>query len=106
MRPFASIGVLKYDIDVGITVLVPSKSLAPVSPSNAHRCHGPGELAFPAQSVSQTMAFDVPSVVVTIGEPSVPFAAHQTTVGVGGLVAEIRTTMRLPPFPSGQPTPL
>ena len=82
-----------------IEVLPPPKTLAPVSPSKAHS----------EVSASQTIASDVPSVVVTIGEPSEVFVpgAHQATAAVGFAVPTpgvILIETRFPP--SEHPTPV
>src|SRR5262249_45801204 len=77
----------------------PSKITAPVSPSKAR-----SRLSRSAPTL-QTIASDVPSVVVTIGEPRPCWVAHHATPRVGGEVAPIRIAVRSPTRPSGQPTP-
>jgi hypothetical protein len=69
---------------------------APVSPSKPQRL----------VLASHTIAFEVPSVVVTIGEPRPLFDEHHATAAVGGEPAVTLTTMRLPVPPElGHPTP-
>jgi hypothetical protein len=58
-----------------------------------------------AISMLHTTGSDLPSVVVTIGEPLPKLFAHQATVMVGGAVAPRLSATRLPDVP-GHPTPL
>src|SRR5260370_41809802 len=59
----------------------------------------------PPQATAQTIGFEKPSVVVTMGEPLPLLAAHHATPNVGGLVGLIRSATRSPGVP-GHPTPV
>src|SRR5512142_1803962 len=98
MRPFTAIGVLKRRRPVILSLL--EKTRAPVSPSQA--CRRP--LASPP--AAQTSASEVPSVVVTMGEPCPWLSPHQAVVAVGGEVAPTRSETTSPDWPAGQLLPL
>src|SRR6204780_4542341 len=95
MRPLAFMGVFQFWMAVDIAVLVPSTMTAPVSPFH------PESLL----SAFQTMGLDLPSVVVTLGDPRGPCVGHQTVVAAIWLCVIFSTT-RLPPWSCGQLLPL
>ncbi len=76
----------------------PSATGFPVSPSKPRR--RPSSSA----PTTHTIGSDLPSVVVTIGEPRPGAAAHQATSARGGEPGTRRAAVRFPP-PEGQPTP-
>src|SRR5260370_12430893 len=58
-----------------------------------------------SEPTAQTTGSELPSVVVTIGEPLPPLSAHQATSIVGGADAPIRNATSFPECP-GQPAPV
>src|SRR5262252_1164444 len=99
MRPSTAIGVLKRR-----TKLIcsegppPEKRSSPVSPWNAW------SRLLDSEPTVHTTGSELPSGLVTIGEPRPWLLAHHATLIVGGASAPILSATRLPDGP-GQPTP-
>src|SRR5215831_17823270 len=99
MRPFTAMGAVHLctpaqALAAAVGPALPSKTVAPVSPST------PMSLVL---FMNQTMAFDVPSVVVAIGDAGKPSEAlltgmHHAGFGASGVPDGINTEITALPF--------
>src|ERR1700676_572300 len=100
IRPLTTIGVWKRRTKpIRSSCPPPANNTSPVKPLNACRRLSDSE------PTAQTTGSELPSIVVTIGEPLPPLSAHQATSIVGGADAPIRNATRFPERP-GQPVPV
>src|SRR5580658_6008814 len=89
MRPLASIGDENRQTPSAISSeLPPAYTVSPVSPSK------PSNRWESCAPTIHTMAFDIPSVVVEMGEPIPIEWAHQAIEKLGGEVGCIRIARR------------